>query len=390
MSLNYSAIVNPSQNANSPLEISTPTISSDLKFDFQDLKMRNLKNSQGSLQKISFGIHGCSETSDNKLEITGQSNKLNLIEQIQTGRTEQPEGLRNFIKKTNTGEIIQKLKIKRQIFRANTERLPESPHLMTKVKEEKKSRMDATKTKVVLISNLHKFFNSVEQIYKLCSSFGKIHGLVYMKNMQIVLVEYLAEESVDKCIANINSKLMQDLKFHASISRKYTRINRETDVAKTKSEKFNEYFFAMEDKDRHFPDRQVLCDISLNVLVFYNQVAPRKNKNNQLEDCLNLLEPMTRIKKDVQDDNYNTNSQRAEKPGVEMRESGILEINPRFYWLRVQKFGKIEKVQQKFKLGENLHGFVFQMRDVTSAVHVVSRLNGMFEDNLRWRADFYN
>lgn len=391
MSLNYSATVNPSQNAISSLDIPTLTIPSQFKLDFQDLKMGNSKNSQGKLPKISFGIHVCSEAPDNKLEITGQSNKLSLIEQIRTGRTEQPDSLGKFMNK-NKGEIIQKVKIERQIVRAKTGELPETPHLMTKVKQEKTSTMDAAKTKVVLISNLHKFFDSVEQIYNLCSSFGKIHGTVYMKNMQIVLVEYLTEESVDKCVTNINSKLMQDLKFHASISKKYTTINRETDVAKTKSEKFNEYIFAMEDKDRQLVDRQAICDISLNVLVFYNEVTPKKNKNNQLEGCLNLREPMTKIYEDVQGDKYNTTSQRVENPGVEMEmgESGILEINPRFYWLRVQKFGKIEKVLQKLKLGENLYGFVFQMRDVISAIKVVSRLNGMFEDNLRWRADFYN
>lgn len=202
---------------------------------------------------------------------------------------------------------------------------------------------DLNNSKVVLISNLNKFFDSAQQIFNFCSCFGKIRALVYMFNRQIVLVEFVIDEAVESCIENINQRTANEFKFHAARSRKYLMVNRETDITKVKSEKFNEYVFPMEDNS--IDKTRSFSNVSQEVLIF----------------CT---------------DNR--------KQGSE-----LLERNLSFYVGTVEKYGQVETLVKKVRVGQKMVGYVFKMKNLASAVSVVSKLHWKLETNLVWSACFY-
>jgi len=325
----------------------------------------------------------------NTLLLNDPPNTLSLIEQIRVGRQPEETSDSKFWARAIPEERTSKSNIGGKIAKVNSGEIFGLPILTGSERETKSSMLPIKKTKVALISNLHKFFDSAEQIYNLCNSFGKIRGVAYMANLQIVLVEYLTEDAVDRCIKNINNECVQELKFHASISRKYKSVKRETDISKTKSEKFNNYVFPLDQKERHLIDRQVFSDISLNVLVSFVELESQENSKDQLVGFEQFGE---KGRYDWKDGDNATN----QRVGVYQEEIGLLNKKVfqtkgvQFYQERVEKIARIERVLQRLRLGENCFGFIFRMGDISSAVKVVSRLNGSFEDSLRWKADFYN
>ena len=201
-----------------------------------------------------------------------------------------------------------------------------------------------TQTRVVIISNLNNFFDSADQILNLCVNFGGIKGLVYMSNRQIALVEFTSETAVDRCLENINLRTDIEFKFHATRSSKYMGVNREANPAKIKSEKFNEYIFPTNGPiiEKEFHHR----GISEKVLVF---CVETQNEGHEL---------------------------------VEVSMNSVYKV--------LEMYGEIDSFLKQVNVTRQFKGYVFRMKDLLTAVRVVSKLHRKSMGSLVWEVTFYN
>ncbi len=99
-------------------------------------------------------------------------------------------------------------------------------------------------SKVILISNLSNIFSSSKEIHNLFRCFGDVNKVLYMKNLQKAMVQYVSLEGSKRCLMNINCFQNKETNLKVNYS-KYQFIDLKKNNKNRKSIQFNDVFVPM-------------------------------------------------------------------------------------------------------------------------------------------------
>lgn len=140
-------------------------------------------------------------------------------------------------------------------------------------------------SKVILISNLSHVFKNTEELFNLFSAFGNIAKILFMKNLQKALVEYVEAKYASEAVTHLNNTVLGDTILRISYSR-YRTIDLGKNNKNENSMQYNEVLIVPSMRNRYKSNSQFKINAPSSTLL----ITTPKIGGIQYEDIYHAIE----------------------------------------------------------------------------------------------------